>query len=455
MLEIRIQRDGRVDNVTLDLKEVVIGRRNEERGVDLDLSPDDSVSRIHARVWEKDSVLYLEDLGSSGGTIIEGHVVDEGKIVDLDPNTEVIIGKAYLNFCITQPVTTSKEPGIHVERKTDMETFSSVFDLDELFIGRKHSEHIIHIDLSSDLKASRIHARIWRTRDICWVEDLNSTHGTTVNGETLNGARTIGPEDVVCIGESQIRLRYEHGSVEGSVKPVPRESKQPPSRRDEADKCKLGEMDSYPVYKEEGYRYFPPGQRGKSEFEDLLQSRKSPLGRISLTCEISLSEDFQKGNESSKFLDLLPGMVKKMNTDLDSKSLCEWFVYSVPTWTSGAERVSIYVIDNGTKRINLLAHKPALKPILSDILAHRALEEKCAFAWQQVSEDQSVRRLSINAGMYVPLVTLGQEVGLICVEDTSEGAQFSLEQLAQLNVVGQLLSLPLYYRLINQGSIEH
>ena len=116
-------------------------------------------------------------------------------------------------------------------------------------------------------------------------------------------------------------------------------------------------------------------------------------------------------------------------------------------WIPGAERASVFAVDKTIGRIKLLAHKPALKPILSDTLTHRAWEEGLAFSWQQVGKEESVRRLSMNAGLYVPMMFLGEEVGMLCVEDTAEGASFSSEQLSALIVVGQAMTLPLLHRI--------
>ena len=41
----------------------------------------------------------------------------------------------------------------------------------------------------------------------------------------------------------------------------------------------------------------------------------------------------------------------------------------------------------------------------------------------------------------------GEELGLLCVEDTDEGAEFSEKDLAALMVVGQLLSLAVRHHL--------
>ena len=50
----------------------LIGRLNEQRPVDIDLSPDPSVSRVHARLWRENGQWWFEDLGSSYGSRLNG-----------------------------------------------------------------------------------------------------------------------------------------------------------------------------------------------------------------------------------------------------------------------------------------------------------------------------------------------------------------------------------------------
>ena len=57
----------------------------------------------------------------------------------------------------------------------------------------------------------------------------------------------------------------------------------------------------------------------------------------------------------------------------------------------------------------------------------------------------------MNAGLYVPMIWGGEELGLLCVEDTDEGAEFSEKDLAALMVVGQLLSLAVRHHLAAEG----
>ena len=171
------------------------------------------------------------------------------------------------------------------------------------------------------------------------------------------------------------------------------------------------------------------------------------MGRIRATIEMSLSDSFVNGTGSEDFMEALPDIILRLNSKPDSKAISEWFVQSVSSWIPGAERASVFAVDKAIGRIKLLAHRPALKPILSDILTHRAWEECLAFSWQQVGKEESVRRLSMNAGLYVPMMVLNEEVGMLCVENTAEDFSFTPEQLAVLVVIGQTMALPLMHRI--------
>ena len=76
MLEVNIDQSGEVRSVLLDLEEVVIGRKNDLREVHLDLAPDESVSCVHACVLLEGGIIFVEDLGSSGGTFVDGIKID-------------------------------------------------------------------------------------------------------------------------------------------------------------------------------------------------------------------------------------------------------------------------------------------------------------------------------------------------------------------------------------------
>jgi pSer/pThr/pTyr-binding forkhead associated (FHA) protein len=71
-------------------------------------------------------------------------------------------------------------------------------------LGRASENDLV---LDTDEFASVHHARIEPRRDGVWVEDLESTNGTFVNGIKLSRPQKLTPGDVIRVGETD--LRYE------------------------------------------------------------------------------------------------------------------------------------------------------------------------------------------------------------------------------------------------------
>jgi pSer/pThr/pTyr-binding forkhead associated (FHA) protein len=77
-------------------------------------------------------------------------------------------------------------------------------DSSPVTLGRSSENDLV---LDEDDFASVKHARIEPRRDGVWVEDLDSTNGTFVNGIKLTRPQKLTPGDVIRVGETD--LRYE------------------------------------------------------------------------------------------------------------------------------------------------------------------------------------------------------------------------------------------------------
>jgi pSer/pThr/pTyr-binding forkhead associated (FHA) protein len=77
-------------------------------------------------------------------------------------------------------------------------------DSSAVTVGRSAENDLV---LNSDEFASTKHARIEPRRDGVWVEDLDSTNGTFVNGMKVKQRHKLSPGDVIRVGETD--LRYE------------------------------------------------------------------------------------------------------------------------------------------------------------------------------------------------------------------------------------------------------
>jgi hypothetical protein len=70
-------------------------------------------------------------------------------------------------------------------------------------VGRGGQNDLV---LDGDEFASARHARIELRGDGAWVQDLDSTNGTYVNGSRIAGAQRLGAGDVLRVGETDLRV---------------------------------------------------------------------------------------------------------------------------------------------------------------------------------------------------------------------------------------------------------
>lgn len=86
--------DGRVAG-TLNAESFLIGKQKDE--VDM-LLEDESVSRIHARIYMENEIIYLEDLNSTNGTFKNGLRLQPYEKRRLEENDEIRFGKLLFVF---------------------------------------------------------------------------------------------------------------------------------------------------------------------------------------------------------------------------------------------------------------------------------------------------------------------------------------------------------------------
>jgi predicted component of type VI protein secretion system len=75
---------------------VILGRPRDGVHVDIDLSPDLSVSRPHARISIVDGDYWIEDLGSANGTEVEGRAIKGIGKVRVDPGQTIRISETVI-----------------------------------------------------------------------------------------------------------------------------------------------------------------------------------------------------------------------------------------------------------------------------------------------------------------------------------------------------------------------
>lgn len=157
------------------------------------------VSRNHARILREGEIYWLEDLGSTNGTFVNGQRVERTRLRHLDVIT---LGRgADAIFLLGSGARSIARPQRVVHASLEW--------LDGPLAGEKAEispgETSLGRDWSSNLPVevgavSGLHARLNRTADHVTVQDLGSTNGTRVNDVPVDGVRALRSGDVVTLG---------------------------------------------------------------------------------------------------------------------------------------------------------------------------------------------------------------------------------------------------------------
>jgi pSer/pThr/pTyr-binding forkhead associated (FHA) protein len=223
-------------------EQLLIGRKRGDLVIN-----DPLISSSHARIYAREDAWYIQDLGSTNGTTVNGQLVRE---TALRPGAEIGIGNSKLVLFVgltalkeeeESPTKSSssrleiawlldeelieikgsvdrthsasdiidKDLRIPPGLKTVIEVMSGqdagkVYPCDKgnLTIGRRTGEVPL-----TDLEVSRRHAVIEMFgREMIFLRDLDSTNGTFHNGRRIDVAR-LQNSDTIGIGRTVLRVR--------------------------------------------------------------------------------------------------------------------------------------------------------------------------------------------------------------------------------------------------------
>lgn len=187
-----------------------------------------TVSRKHALITATEGKVYIEDVGSTNGTFVNGHKLEPGERLELADGAEVVFGNQVLIFRSArkepaeQPAPTEQEPVETAEEVADTGTPEAEqippvaritsadgtvhFDLKPgtYYIGRREGNDIV----IPDPYCSGRHAELNVSESGFTITDLASTNGTLVNGVRIepNTPKEIHILDEITVGQTVLKL---------------------------------------------------------------------------------------------------------------------------------------------------------------------------------------------------------------------------------------------------------
>lgn len=165
--------------------------RSPESNVVLDYP---MISWDHARIIERDGEFILEDLNSRNGTAVN-NIQNRIKQAPIRPSDEVYLGSFKISaaqLLLNQRTAIGEAAFQRVE-----------FTGNSMTIGRDPGcEQVLDYPM-----ISWHHARVTRTAQGIFVEDLGSRNGTFINGRRIHGRMRVQPGQEIGLGSFRFQLR--------------------------------------------------------------------------------------------------------------------------------------------------------------------------------------------------------------------------------------------------------
>ncbi len=196
--ELRYYREGKGEIAyLLDKPLTGIGRAP---GNELHVDYDPQVSSRHAVITLEDRRYFIEDLGSTNKTYVNGMKIDSR--TELNSGDEIKIGSMIFTFIHDFDKKPSPERLSYGRftcyREGRGEVVFSI-DRNTLFIGRAPGNDIC---VDFDPQVSSKHAVVTVQGNICFIEDLGSTNKTYVNGIKIDVRTELKRNDEIKIGNT-------------------------------------------------------------------------------------------------------------------------------------------------------------------------------------------------------------------------------------------------------------
>ena len=182
-------------------KEIIIGRAMD-CGWTLD-GIDSSASAKHAVISKRKNNFYITDLGSRNGIYFQNKRIKERKLVLGD---KVSLGECTISVELVEEKN-KRVSQFHRLEYMDAKGHRTTIDVNkpQMLIGSSPDCDII---FQNQLISSQHAELLLRSDGSCWIRDLNSRNGTSVNGMelTMDGERMLQDNDVINIAYLEIRF---------------------------------------------------------------------------------------------------------------------------------------------------------------------------------------------------------------------------------------------------------
>ena len=337
-------------------------------------------------------------------------------------------------------------------RGFDSESYS---DKPDFIVGRLAGLFKPQVALNVDLQVQAKHARIWQEGGQWWVEDLDTRHGTFLNGQQLTEPTPFDTGDVIQVGSTKLTVEEVVHQPEQHVPPAVLAEAAEQRQRLAQQAAARAQAAAAPP----GIQFSQPTTPARTNV--VAQADGQPLVIIQSTANARertpLYFDTSREDAQAKLARLYEVPLELAGAP-DLKSLCQTVLGSLTRLIPAARRGALLVLDKETNKLALRAGLPADNPPVSRTLIKRAVSEGRAFIWNQGAEEDvtsSMREHAMSSGMYCPLFWQGEVVGVLCVDNPDQVDAFTDEDFRLFIAVSHYTAATVVGHLLKQDLREY
>lgn len=364
-------------------REHLVGRLGPAKGaLDVDLWPDLDVSRIHARIWFDDDVWWIEDLGSTNGTLVGGREIKGMGPMPLALGIEIQMGETALRFGPEQP----EGPGLH----------DTMFELDLEAVGARVADPTRPSAAPQDGAPDDQVAQAERHLKAFYeLGEVLRTAGSS-EGPLENLVDLLEPGVEIRVGDNVLMLA------------LPDLERSQPSNA-------LVELEAEGQISTLVDATIPPfAMPGPGALNDRLAQAQRRLRVF-----YDFSEALGTAGSPERLLQILVEQVQR----------------AIPAAQRGA-----VVLRDERGELLLKAHWPRGEPSMSTTWVERACANREAFIWAAPDDESgdlslSVIRYHVQSAIYVPLVSGREVLGLVYVDNHDAREVFTPTDLELLRAI--------------------
>lgn len=378
------------------------------------------------------------------------------------------------------------------------------FERAEILIGRLSPLSAPDLDFGADPTVSRKHCRIKVSDGEVWIEDLRSTNGTVVDGEYVESAQ-VTPDSVVRTGETSLRVEFAVPPPAPAAKPAPARPAQPkpvPTVAPESNLLipsvnvmapaaapapapgpvgilppKSGLLPpGTPVVAKPAVSAAPPSEGPKvsivvkpptpvevpqpppaapisaaSAPEPAAPEPSEPPAVKPVPVDTAADASF-KGRLASLYQVPLT-----FTPEMRLPDMLQAILERVLTLVTGAKRGALMLHNPDTGRVQVVASIPQGEVVVSESLARRVMDEAHGFILQRSNEASALdsRLVTVETGMYAPLLLKERPLGAIYLDDPKRGEPFSEDDMQFLLAVAHYLAVVIFNQELQAGLLHN